>query len=73
MDIDNSRLTRERINIHDSAAIERWSRRFGCTPGQLVHAVRAVGVLAADVDEYLEQQNLHRPMRELELQLIRFG
>ena len=73
MDIDNSRLTRERINIHDSAAVDRWSRRFSCTPGQLVHAVRAVGVLAADVDEYLEQQDLHRPMRELALQLIRFG
>jgi hypothetical protein len=73
MDILSSRLLRERINIHDAEAIDTWSRRFGCTPGQLVHAVRAVGVLAADVDDYLEQQNLHRPMRELELQLVRFG
>jgi len=72
MDMDNSLFSRERINIHDSPAIEQWSRRFGCTPGQLVHAVRAVGVLAADVEEYLEQRDLCRPMRELELRLMHY-
>lgn len=71
--MDSYRFFRERINIHDAPAIEAWSHRFGCTPGQLVHAVRAVGVLAADVEEYLEQRDLCRPLRELELQLLHYG
>jgi len=56
MYIETLHLHRERINIHDAAELDNWSHRLGCTPGQLVHAVRAVGVLAADVEEYLDEQ-----------------
>jgi hypothetical protein len=44
---------RSRINIHEKWEVEYWCREFACTPEQLAAAVKAVGVMAADVRKYL--------------------
>jgi len=38
-----------RVNIHQTYEVSYWSKKFGCTEAQLVAAVKAVGVMAADV------------------------
>jgi len=47
---------RKRVNIHEPYDVIYWASRFDCTPGQLVHAVRAVGVNPLDVLVYLERR-----------------
>lgn len=47
---------RKRVNIHEHHDVVYWASRFDCTPGQLVHAVRAVGVDPVDVLVYLERK-----------------
>jgi len=45
-----------RINIHDGDDIEYWCQLLRCTAGELVHAVRAVGLDPIDVEVYLERR-----------------
>jgi len=45
-----------RINIHDADEIEFWCQLLRCTAGELVHAVRAVGLDPIDVEVYLERR-----------------
>ena len=45
-----------RINIHDADEIEYWCHLLRCTAGELVHAVRAVGLDPIDVEVYLERR-----------------
>lgn len=47
---------RKRVNIHEPYDVVYWAARFDCTPGQLIHAVRAVGVNPIDVLVYLERR-----------------
>ena len=47
---------RKRVNIHEPQDVVYWTSRFDCTPGQLMHAVRAVGVDPIDVLVYLERK-----------------
>lgn len=47
---------RKRVNIHEPYDVLYWAAQFDCTPGQLVHAVRAVGVNPLDVLVYLERK-----------------
>jgi len=47
---------RKRVNIHEPYDVMYWAARFDCSPGQLVHAVRAVGVNPVDVLVYLERK-----------------
>ena len=45
-----------RINIHDADDIVFWCDHLRCTAGELVHAVRAVGLDPIDVEVYLERR-----------------
>jgi len=41
-----------RINVHDDDEVRYWAKKFGCTPAQLEHAVKTVGVMASEVEAY---------------------
>ena len=43
----------KRINVHEDYEVTYWTKKFGCTKAQLVAAVNAVGVMAADVQKQL--------------------
>jgi hypothetical protein len=45
---------RLRINVHEDYELRDWSQKFGVTPDRLKQAVAAVGVMAADVEQYLK-------------------
>ena len=45
----------KRINIHEDYEVAYWTKKFGCTKEQLIAAVKAVGVMAADVEKYLKK------------------
>ena len=42
-----------RINIFEDYEIRYWTGQFGCTPEQLEQAVKAKGVMVAEVAAYL--------------------
>ena len=42
-----------RIDIHEDYEVTYWCGALGCTREQLIAAVRAVGVMVADVRRYL--------------------
>lgn len=44
---------RIRINVHEEHEVSYWTRALGVSREQLESAVRAVGVLAADVRKHL--------------------
>ncbi len=46
---------RLRINVHEDYELRDWSKKFGCTPDELKAAVKAVGVMAADVEKHLKK------------------
>jgi len=46
-------LDRLLISLAEDYEIRDWSKRFGCTPQQLVNAVKAVGNSAKAVQAYL--------------------
>lgn len=46
---------RSRINVHEDYELRYWSDKFGCSHDQLKAAVKAVGVMAADVEAYLKK------------------
>jgi hypothetical protein len=41
-----------RINVHEEYEVQYWTKKFGCTPGELEKAVRTVGVMAGKVEAY---------------------
>ena len=45
----------KRINIHEDYEVTYWTKKFGCTKEQLTTAVKAVGVMAAEVEKYLKK------------------
>jgi hypothetical protein len=47
-----------RINVTESYVVAEWSRRLGCTPGELRATAAAVGNVAADIEAHL------RPARD---------
>jgi hypothetical protein len=46
------------IDIDDPREIHWWSKRFGCNPEQLRHAVSEVGRSAAKVEQLLDGKEI---------------
>jgi hypothetical protein len=46
---------RARINVHEDHEVRYWTKELGCTAEQLRAAVKAVGVMAADVRAHLKK------------------
>lgn len=44
-----------RINVHEDYELRYWSQKFGVTLEQLRAAVKAVGVMAKDVEAQLKK------------------
>jgi len=42
-----------KVNVNEQWEVNWWTQEFGCTETQLRNAVKAVGVMAADVRKYL--------------------
>lgn len=53
---DRGPADRSRVNVHEPYEVRYWTGKFGCTEAQLRAAVRAVGVMAADVERHLRQR-----------------
>jgi hypothetical protein len=47
---------RTRVNVNEAYEVEYWSKKFGCTSAELKAAVKAVGVMAKDVEAYLKKK-----------------
>jgi len=41
------------INVTESYVVAEWSRRLGCTPGELRATAAAVGNVGADIEAHL--------------------
>jgi hypothetical protein len=46
-----------RINVHEDYELRYWSQKFGVTSEQLRAAVKAVGVMAKDVEAQLKKSS----------------
>jgi hypothetical protein len=46
----------QRVNVNESWEVEYWTKKFGCSEAQLRAAVKAVGVMANDVQRYLQKR-----------------
>ena len=44
-----------RINVHEEHEVHYWTGKLGCTREQLEAAVKAVGVMAKDVEAKLKK------------------
>lgn len=44
----------DRINIHEPYEVRDWCKKFNCTSAELTAAVKAVGVMAKDVEKHLK-------------------
>jgi hypothetical protein len=44
---------RSRVNVNEDYEVRDWCGKFGCSEAQLRAAVKAVGVMADDVERYL--------------------
>lgn len=47
--------SREHVDTHDTAAVERWAKALGTTDEALMNAVRQVGTRVDRIKEYLGQ------------------
>lgn len=47
---------RFRVNLAEALELGAWCEEFGCTADQLRMAVGRAGVMATDVQDYLERQ-----------------
>ena len=47
---------RFRVNLAEAPELGAWCEEFGCTPDQLKIAVGRAGVMATEVQAYLERQ-----------------
>jgi hypothetical protein len=45
---------RTRVNVNKDYELRYWSEKFGCTHDELRAAVKAVGVMAKDVEAHLK-------------------
>jgi len=45
-----------RVNVHEDYEVTYWTKKFGCTADQLKAAVKAVGVMAKDVEAHLKRR-----------------
>jgi hypothetical protein len=43
-----------RVNINKDHEVRYWCGRFGCSVARLRAAVKAMGIMANDVEEYLK-------------------
>jgi hypothetical protein len=50
---DRGQQDRMRINVHEEHEVSYWTRELGVSREQLQSAVKAAGVMAADVRRYL--------------------
>lgn len=46
---------RSRVNVNESWEVSWWTKQFGCTEAELRSAVKAVGVMAKDVEAHLRK------------------
>lgn len=46
---------RDRVNVNEPWELSYWSTKFGVTPDKLRAAVKAVGVMVADVQKHLRR------------------
>jgi hypothetical protein len=46
---------RNRVNVHEDYEVRHWTQKFGCTAEQLRAAVKAVGPMVKDVEQYLRK------------------
>jgi len=46
---------RARVNVNEGHEVKYWCAKFGCTETQLRAAVKAVGVMAVDVEKHLRK------------------
>lgn len=46
---------RARVNVNEAHELKYWCSKFGCTEAQLRAAVKAVGVMAVDVEKHLRR------------------
>lgn len=51
---------RIRINIHEDYEVKYWGKKFAVSTHELVEAVKAVGVMAKDVEAYLKKRRRSR-------------
>lgn len=47
---------RIRVNVNEDYELRYWSEKFGCTHDELRAAVKAVGVMAKDVEAHLKSK-----------------
>jgi hypothetical protein len=47
---------RARVNVNEAWEVRYWCKEFGCTEAQLRAAVKAAGVMAADVRKQLAKR-----------------
>jgi hypothetical protein len=47
---------RIRVNVHEPYELRYWTTKFHCSEEQLVDAVEHVGVMAKDVERYLDKR-----------------
>jgi hypothetical protein len=45
----------QRVNVHEEHEVRYWTQKYGCTKDELVAAVKAVGVMAKDVEAKLKK------------------
>lgn len=45
-----------RVNVNEDYEVRYWCGKWGCTEPQLRAAVKAVGVMAKDVEAYLKKR-----------------
>ena len=48
---------RDRINVNEAHEVQYWTKELGVNTQQLIAAVKAAGVMAADVRAYLKGKN----------------
>ncbi|NEU10144.1 DUF3606 domain-containing protein [Flavihumibacter sp. R14] len=46
---------RDRINVNQDHELKHWSEKYGVSHEELKQAVKAVGPMAKDVEEYLKK------------------
>lgn len=44
-----------RVNVNEDYEVAYWTKKFGCTAAKLREAVKAVGVMAKDVEAWLKK------------------
>lgn len=47
---------RDRVNTSESYEVAYWCKKLGCSEAKLKEAVKAVGPMAKDVEEYLRRK-----------------